>query len=78
MRQPEGCHGPASLAEGREWPNISGAKICEAMEVEMAAKTGFMQAMVNALIDGRQRSAQRYVESYLREHRIAPPQTEKR
>ena len=44
----------------------------------MAAKTGFMQAMVNALIDGRQRSAQRYVEAYLRDHRIAPTQAEKR
>lgn len=38
----------------------------------MASKTGFVQTMLNALIAGRQRSADRYVETYLRDHRIAP------
>ena len=38
----------------------------------MASKTGFVQSILDALVAGRQRSADRYVENYLRAHRIAP------
>lgn len=38
----------------------------------MSTKTGFVQTILDALVAGRQRSADRYVENYLRDHRIAP------
>jgi hypothetical protein len=38
----------------------------------MASKTGFMQTVLEALVAGRQRSADRFVENYLRDHRILP------
>lgn len=38
----------------------------------MSSKTGFLQTVLDALVAGRQRSADRYVETYLRDHRIAP------
>jgi hypothetical protein len=38
----------------------------------MASKTGFVQSILEAVVAGRQRSADRYLENYLRDHRIAP------
>ena len=43
----------------------------------MISKTGFVQSILEALVAGRQRSADRYVQNYLREHHIAQ-RTDKR
>lgn len=38
----------------------------------MSVRTGFVQTILDAIVAGRQRSADRYVEAYLRDHRIVP------
>lgn len=43
------------------------------MEVNMTDKPGFFRKAVEQLIEGRHRSAQRYVDSYLREHGLTQP-----
>lgn len=42
------------------------------MEIEMANNTGLLRRVVDALVTGRQRAAQRYVDAYIRDHDLTP------
>lgn len=43
----------------------------------MTQRAGLLRRMLDALVEGRQRSAQRYVDGYFRDHPVAPRRGEK-
>ena len=43
----------------------------------MASNTGLLRRVVDALVTGRQRTAQRYVDAYLRDHDLTARRDER-